>query len=51
MKRALLHYRAHTCSLNLKRNDPGDCEKLTWVIQDMIPEGEVFYEGMRDRDK
>ncbi|KAJ5087977.1 beta-lactamase domain-containing protein [Penicillium angulare] len=42
MKRGLFHYGTHAWLLNFKRNDQGDIEKLTWVIDDSLPEGEVL---------
>lgn len=47
MKRALFHYGAHAWLLNFKRNVQGDFVELAWVIDDKMPEGEVFTKVQR----
>ncbi|OQE20246.1 hypothetical protein PENFLA_c017G08206 [Penicillium flavigenum] len=42
MKRGLFHYGTHAWLLDFKRNEEGEVENLTWVIDDKIPDGEVF---------
>ncbi|KAJ5697348.1 hypothetical protein N7488_011032 [Penicillium malachiteum] len=42
MNKGLFHYGTRAWLLNFKRNDQGDLEKLTWVLDNNLPEGEIF---------
>ena len=45
-KRGLFHYGTDAWLLNFKKNDQGDVEKLTWVIDDKIPVRSFFRDSL-----